>query len=116
MRDNKSLIKKLVAISGNDFVIISKCEKQSYCKGWRYDGGVVLAVIKIGSSLYDLEKLLKPIYRELHSVIGSSLFTSEPTELLQTPPTIEAPTEDIRKDTLIYHGHADIFLLNHKLI
>ena len=140
MRDNQDLIKKMIAISGNDFVITSKWDKQSYSKGWRYGEGEAFAVIKpgtllefwkilkvcvkfdviiimqaantgltggstpygdnydrhiiiintlrindiqlldsgkqivalAGSTLYDLEKLLKPISREPHSVIGST--------------------------------------------
>lgn len=140
MESNKNLIAELIDISGNKFVIISKWEKQSYSKGWRYGSGEASAVVKpgtllefwkilkicvkfdviiimqaantgltggstpngnnydrpviiintlrinniqlidngkqivalAGSSLYDLEKLLKPIAREPHSVIGST--------------------------------------------
>ena len=140
MRDNENLIKKLIAISGSNFVITSKWDKQSYSKGWRYGDGEALAVVKpgtllefwkileicvefdviiisqaantgltggstpygndydrriiiintlrinniqlidsgkqiialAGSTLYDLEKILKPVDREPHSVIGST--------------------------------------------
>ena len=140
MKDHKVLINKIAAISGNDFVITSKWDKQSYSKGWRYGDGEALAVVKpgtllefwkileicvefdviiisqaantgltggstpygndydrpiiiintlrinniqlidsgkqiialAGSTLYDLEKILKPVDREPHSVIGST--------------------------------------------
>ena len=51
MKDHKVLIKKIAAISGNDFVITSKWDKQSYSKGWRYGDGEALAVVKPGTLL-----------------------------------------------------------------
>ena len=54
MRDNQDLI-KMIDISGNDFVIISKWDKQAYSKGWRYGDGEALAVVKPATLLEFLE-------------------------------------------------------------
>ena len=57
MRNNDKLIKKLIAISGNDFIITSKWNKKSYSKGWRYGEGEVLAVAK-PATLLEIWKIL----------------------------------------------------------
>ena len=57
MKDNENLIKKLTAISGSDFVITSKWDKQSYSKGWRYGEGEALAVAK-PATLLEIWKIL----------------------------------------------------------
>ena len=57
MRDNDKLIKKLIAISGSDFIITSKWNKKSYSKGWRYGEGEALAVAK-PATLLEIWKIL----------------------------------------------------------
>ena len=57
MRDNETLIKKLKAISGSDFVITSKWDKKSYSKGWRYGEGEALVVAK-PATLLEIWKIL----------------------------------------------------------
>lgn len=57
MTDNETLIKKLKAISGSDFVITSKWDKQSYSKGWRYGEGEALVVAK-PATLLEIWKIL----------------------------------------------------------
>ena len=57
MRDNDKLIKKLIAISGSDFIITSKWNKKSYSKGWRYGEGEALVVAK-PATLLEIWKIL----------------------------------------------------------
>ena len=140
MNFESKLVQDLKAITGDKYILTSKWNKNTYCKGWRYGEGEALAVAKpgtlleiwkilkvcieediivivqaantgltggstpygddydrpiviintmridniqiinngkqiiglAGSTLYDLEKKLKPIGREPHSVIGST--------------------------------------------
>ena len=140
MNSESKLVQDLKAITGDKYILTSKWNKNTYCKGWRYGKGDALAVAKpgtlleiwkvlkvcikkdiivivqaantgltggstpygndydrpiviintmridniqiinngkqiiglAGSTLYDLEKKLKPIGREPHSVIGST--------------------------------------------
>ena len=140
MNFESKLVQDLKAITGDKYILTSKWNKNTYCKGWRYGEGEALAVAKpgtlleiweilkvcieeniivivqaantgltggstpygndydrpiviistmridniqiinngkqiiglAGSTLYDLEKKLKPIRREPHSVIGST--------------------------------------------
>ena len=58
MKDYSILIDDLKKISGDKFLIISKWNKEPYCKGWRYGKGDALAVIKPGT-LLEYWKILK---------------------------------------------------------
>ena len=58
MKDYSTLIDDLKKISGDKFLIISKWNKEPYCKGWRYGKGDALAVIKPGT-LLEYWKILK---------------------------------------------------------
>ena len=58
MKDNDNLIKKLIDISGSDFIITSKWNKKYYSKGWRYGEGEALAVAK-PATLLEIWNILK---------------------------------------------------------
>ena len=58
MENYKSLIDDLIKISGDKFIIISKWNKEPYCKGWRYGQGEALAVVR-PSTLLEFWKILQ---------------------------------------------------------
>ena len=58
MEDYKGLIDDLIKISGDKFIIISKWNKEPYCKGWRYGQGEALAVVR-PSTLLEFWKILQ---------------------------------------------------------
>ena len=58
MENYKSLIDDLIKISGDKFIIISKLNKEPYCKGWRYGQGEALAVVR-PSTLLEFWKILQ---------------------------------------------------------
>ena len=58
MEDYKILIDDLIKISGDKYIIISKWNKEPYCKGWRYGQGEALAVVR-PSTLLEFWKILQ---------------------------------------------------------
>jgi D-lactate dehydrogenase (quinone) len=56
--DYNNFINKLKVITGSNYIITEKWQKESYSKGWRYGEGNALAVVKPGT-LLEFWKILK---------------------------------------------------------
>ena len=55
MNFESKLVQDLKAITGDKYILTSKWNKNTYCKGWRYGEGEALAVAKLGGNIIILK-------------------------------------------------------------
>ena len=64
MKNNSKTIHDLRSIVGDKYVITNKWAKQPFSEGWRYGGGEVLAVVKPGRIMFEVDGVSAEVAKE----------------------------------------------------